>query len=190
MNKLFVLSFSLVVSMSAVFAQIRYVGGTAAMSYSSNTANSGLFQSNTMQRTSLLLLPEYGIMNDRGSMFGLTLGFYMNRTNNQGNITNLVAGVLGVNYRKLFNDGPIRPFLETGLMGYVGQYNPGSQGAEYFQGRVPLKAGLMYGLNDRWHILGSIEVLGLTYTRSGGMSSTEFFLANRGNVGLSVVRFF
>lgn len=172
------------------FAQTRYIGGTSALQYSSNTANSGLFQSNFLKTTSLLILPEYGIANDRGSMFGLSFGFYLSRVNSQGNITNLVAGVLGANYRRFFNEGKLRPFLETGLLGYVGQYNPGSQGAEYFQGRVPLKAGLMYGLSDRWFALGSLEVLGLTHTRSGGMSATEFFLANRGNISISVIRFF
>jgi hypothetical protein len=171
-------------------AQTRYLGGTAALSQTSNTANSGLFQSNTTKSSSILILPEYGIINERGNMFGLTLGFYLSRTNIQGNINNLVAGVLGVSYRKFFNEGQFRPFLETGLLGYVGQFNPGSQGAEYFQGNVPLKAGLMYRLNDRWHVLGSLEVLGLNYTRSGGLSATQFFLANRGNVALSVVRLF
>ncbi len=137
-----------------------------------------------------MILPEYGILNDRGSMFGLSLGFYLSRNNTQGNISNLVAGVLGVNYRKLFSDGKIRPFLETGLLGYVGQFNPSNQGAEYFQGRVPLKAGLMFGIDEKWHLLSAVEVLGLIYTRSGGFSSAEFFLANRGNIGFSVVRLF
>lgn len=173
----------------SIQAQNKYIGGNLSLTHQSTRANSGLFQSNVVSNTSLLVLPEYGIIKENGTMFGLSVGFYWSRFRTQGNASNLIAGALGLKYRRLFGDKSIRPFLETGLLAYVGQFNPSNQGEEFFQGQIPIRAGALYNLKAFWAVLGSVDVFTLNYRRTGSTTYTNIGLFNGSTVNLSVIRY-
>lgn len=175
-------------SAEVLVGQTNYVGGNASFRLNSERVNTGLFQNSSNTETSFLLSPEYGIMKDNGNMFGLSIGVYYARTNNQGNINSLFAAVFGFNYRRLLGDKLVRPLVELGVQAYIGQENPSSQGQEFFSANIPARAGILYEFLPNWNLVSTIDVFGFNYTRRGNMSLTQLYLTNSSMIHFSVLR--
>jgi hypothetical protein len=189
MNRAFTILLCTVFFKLSIQAQNKYLAGNLSFTHQSTRANSGLIQSNMAGNTSLLLLPEYGIIKENGTMFGLSAGLYWRRLRTQGSSSNLIAGALGMNYRRILGDKSIQPFLETGLLAFVGQFNPPNQGEEFFQGQIPIRAGALYNFKPSWAVLGSVDIFTLNYTRTASTTDTSLGLFNGSTVKLSAIRY-
>ena len=170
-----------------IYAQTKYIGGS--MSFNHSLANAGTgFQNISNQNTSLFLLPEVGIFKDDNTMFGINIGFNWSRERTSNNTNTLLAGVLGMRYRKTFGENRFQPMLETGITATIGQYNPSQQGAEYFNASIPLRGGVLFNLNEKWILTGSIDFFQLNYTRTGGLTAFNVNFWNRSGISVSVYR--
>jgi len=171
-----------------ISAQSKYLGGQISLSMSREKTSVGLFQSNIISTNSLLFLPEYGIITESGNLFGLSLGVFWSRTKLSDNSSQLIAGVLDINYRLGFTQKQLRPFLQSGLQTYIGQYNPSSNGNEYFQFSIPINAGLMFDANERWKAMVTLDVFKLNHIQSGAQFQTRLSFANSGVLNFSMIR--
>ena len=187
-NHNIVLALAVTLIAANITAQSKYVGGQISLNMSREKTSFGLFQSNIISTNSILILPEYGIITESGNMFGLSLGVFWSRTKLSDNSSQLIAGVLDINYRLGFTQNQLRPFLESGLQTFIGQYNPSSNGNEYFQLNLPLNAGLMFAANERWTAMVTFDVFKLNHIQSGSQFETRLSFANSGVLNFSMIR--
>lgn len=168
-------------------SQERYLGGNLTMMHNSVKANAG-FQNQTTSNTSVQLSPEFGIINEKGDMFGLNVGFFFSRNSVSGSGNTLLGGILGIKYRKLFGDKTLRPLFSTGIVTYIGQNNPSSQGSEYFRAQIPISVGLMYEFKSNWSVIGAVDVFGFNYERTNGSSLRNVYLLNNSALTFTLIR--
>lgn len=168
--------------------QSSYVGVSGSFLQLNSKQPSGFMQNTNQKRTSLLLIGEYGIIRGGNKMFGVSLGVNYTRFRNQNSVSNNAYAVMGFNFRHFFLDADLmlRPFMETGAIITFGQTGVNQ---DYFNGRIPLKFGLMCPLRGNWKLLGSLELASFNHNRTGSLTESSFLITNTSHVSLSAIRY-
>ncbi len=185
MNKLKLLLPSVALP-TLLFCQTKYIGVSGSFLQQNQKFPSGFMQTTVNRTTNLNIRGEYGLVKNEKNMFGVALGLEYRRNRNQNNSSNEVFAQLGFSYRRFFTDFTLQPFLETGIHASVGQT---ATKQDFFSSRIPLKLGLMYPLRKQWHILGTIQVAGINYTKVGPGTETSFQIEGASGISVMFIKF-
>ena len=172
----------------SLYCQDRYLGGSTSFTFNSSQLSSGIGD-NYISSSSLFLIPEFGVVREKNQFFGLNIGFSLSRNKDQVISGNLLAVVLGLNYRRFFGEDAIKPMFGLGLSSRIGQYNVSGNGSDYFAAQIPFQVGVLFHVFPRWSFVCSLDLLGMRYERLGGLSSTEIEFLNGSGVSFSFIRY-
>lgn len=168
--------------------QQKYFGGTTNLNFQSTKPNVGINVS--ANRTfNMKLLPEFGIVNNENTFYGIGLGFSMIRTNNGEAKTSGFFGHAALLHRRMFTEFVVRPFYEVNIEVAIGNQNIQVPN-ETFNAQLRGNIGLAYTLRPNLMLLASLNVAQLSYFKDNSNTNFKAGLYNFSAFGFGLIRAF
>lgn len=168
--------------------QQKYFGGTTNLNFQSTKPNVGINES-ANRIFNMKLLPEFGIVNNESTFYGIGLGFSMIRTKNGEVKTAGFFGHAALLHRRMFTEFVLRPFYEVNFEVAIGNQNIQVPN-ETFNALLRGNIGLAYTLRPNLMLLASLNVAQLSYFKDNSNTNFKAGLYNFSAFGFGIIQIF